>query len=235
MEIPAEQYTNLKNFNQTNIETEYEKIKGQRTDSFIMRYYKSKFNKIRNLTTNFINKMSRDEIRNNMMGEHIDLLHELDDCFENLENQLNKIKYKINNSLNVNQNISKDKIEKFETNDLQNKVIKDLMPLAFYYFNLLNTNNSISDNTNTDNTNTNNANADNTNSDNNEKESSNENNDLNEVLSNINNKYPITELMKEFEKNNFFSSFNNNFFNNSEINENIKEEPKSVFDIDGVD
>lgn len=226
MEIPAEQYTNLENFNQTNIETEYEKIKGQRTDSFIMRYYKSKFNKIRNLTTNFINKMSRDEIRNNMMGEHIDLLHELDDCFENLENQLNKIKYKINNSLNVNQNISKDKIEKFETNDLQNKVIKDLMPLAFYYFNLLNTNNTNPDNTN----------ADNTNTDNSEEENSNENNnELNEALSNINNKYPITELMKEFEKNNFFSSFNNNFFNNSEINENMKEEPKSVFDIDGVD
>ena len=235
MEIPADQYTNIENCSRTNIETEYDKIKGQRTDSFIMRYYKSKFNKIRNLTTNFINKMSRDEIRNNMMGEHIDLLHELDDCFENLENQLNKIKYKINNSLNVNQNISKDKIEKFETNDLQNKVIKDLMPLAFYYFNLLNTNNNTDNTDNTDNTNTNNANADNTNSDNNEKESSNENNDLNEVLSNINNKYPITELMKEFEKNNFFSSFNNNFFNNSEINGNLNQESNSVFDIDGVD
>lgn len=219
MEIPADQYTNIENCSQTNIETEYEKIRGQRTDSFIMRYYKSKFNKIRNLTTNFINKMSRDEIRNNMMGEHIDLLHELDDCFENLENQLNKIKYKINNSLNVNQNIAKDKIENFETNDLQNKVIKDLMPLAFYYFNLLNTNN----------------NTDNTNTDNNEKESSNENDDLNKVLSNINNKYPITELMKEFEKNNFFSSFNNNFFSNSEINGNLNQESNSVFDIDGVD
>lgn len=222
MEISTDRFTNNENCSSIKIETEYEKIKGQRTDSFIMRYYKSKFNKIRNLTTNFINKMSRDEIRNNMMGEHIDLLHDLDDCFDNLENQLNKIKYKINNSLNVNQNISEDKIANFETNDLQNKVIKDLMPLAFYYFNLLDTNNQ--------NTSNNEENENRENS-----ENSDEKNDLNEVLSNINNKYPITDLMKEFEKNNFFSSFNNNFFKNSEINENINEESNSVYDIDGLD
>lgn len=229
MELPAEEYTNLINTenkdntdnqdNTENQEQEYKKIKSRRTDSFVMRYYKSKFNKIRNLTTNFINKMSRDDIRNNMMGEHNDLLQDLDECFENLENQLNKIKYTINKSLNVENNISEEKIENFETNDIQNKVIKDLMPLAFHYFNLLNIKNEGNDTTNPE---------------------------LNDIVKNMTEKYSIDELMTDFKKNNFLSEINNinfssdfsgnfnNFFNTS-IDDTTQDYTATNFDINDVD
>jgi len=123
------------------INNKFNEIKSERTDSIIMEYYKKKFNNLRKLMTNFINKMSRDDIRNIMLGKHKELLNNLDIQFDNLENELYKIKYKINEELNVKKNISKDKIEKINDNDVQNKVINDLTPYALMYYMILEQNN----------------------------------------------------------------------------------------------
>lgn len=132
--------------NQKNdIDNQFDEIKSKRTDSIIIEYYKKKFNNLRKLMTNFINKISRDDIRNIMLGKHKELLNNIDIHFENLENELYKIKYKINEELNVKKNISQDKIEKINDDNLQNKVINDLTPYAFMYYMMLEQNNKISE------------------------------------------------------------------------------------------
>lgn len=129
-----------------NIDNQFDEIKSKRTDSIIMEYYKKKFNNLRKLMTNFIHKMSRDDIRNIMLGKHKELLNNIDIHFDNLENELYKIKYKINEELNVKKNISQDKIEKMNDNDVQNKVINDLTPFALmYYMMMLEQNNKTSE------------------------------------------------------------------------------------------
>lgn len=132
--------------NQKNdIDNQFDEIKSKRTDSIIMEYYKKKFNNLRKLMTNFINKMSRDDIRNIMLGKHKELLNNIDIHFDNLENELYKIKYKINEELNVKKNISEDKIEKINDNDVQNKVINDLTPFALMYYMMLEQNNKVNE------------------------------------------------------------------------------------------
>lgn len=132
--------------NQKNdIDNKFDEIKSKRTDSIIMEYYKKKINNLKKLMTNFINKMSRDDIRNIMLGKHKELLNNIEIHFDNLENELYKIKYKINEELNVKKNISHDKIEKINNNDVQNKVINDLTPFAFMYYMMLEQNNKISE------------------------------------------------------------------------------------------
>lgn len=132
--------------NQKNdIDNQFDEIKSKKTDSIIMEYYKKKFNNLRKLMTNFINKMSRDDIRNIMLGKHKELLNNIDIHFDNLENELYKIKYKINEELNVKKNISEDKIEKINDNDVQNKVINDLTPFALMYYMMLEQNNKVNE------------------------------------------------------------------------------------------
>lgn len=95
-------------------------------------HYQKKINCIRNNLFKLSHKLERNNIKQYALNS--DLLTDLDNNLDNLDCSIIKLQYEINNFLNVKQNISLDKQEKIKQNELQNKVIKDLLPYYMMYY-----------------------------------------------------------------------------------------------------